>query len=396
MFICVKTIATGLKMDEKQKINVALVVNYMPHYRDGFYKELFRDNNYRFDVFCHVPDGRSRLKTVETAYANTHVFPLHSIGNKAWFSFLPFRSLLSRDYQALVIEGNPRFLSHFFLASIGKIMGKPVLIWAMAKSPNASLGEGLRLRWMRGFNDILVYTKQEIRFLEGRGYFGKSLTSIDNGLNQRAIDAAKTGWPDSKLQQWRKDRDIETGGLFLSCARLEPKNQFDIGIRAFAQYIETNPMARYAIVGDGPETERLAALSRALRVERNVMFLGAIHRESELAPWFLSATALLHPGSIGLSIFHALGYGLPVITNSTTSVHAPEFSALLPGVNGLIFDEGDIQSLLSVLNEARKRRMDGAFDDDTVSYLPRTVHNTDRMAANFLRALDQLLAKRGD
>ncbi len=383
-------------MNRKHKKNVALVINYMPHYRDGFYKELFRNDNYGFDVFCHVPNGRARLKTVEAAYDNAHVFPLYSIGNKAWFSFLPFRSLLGHDYQALVIEGNPRFISHFLLASIAKILGKPVLIWAMAKSPNASLGEGFRLRWMRGFNDILVYTGQEVRFLEERGYSGKSLTSIDNGLNQREVDAAKGEWPESRLHHWRKDRDIELGELFLSCARLEPKNQFDVGIRAFAQYVKGRPVARYAIVGDGPEMERLAALSCYLGVERNVLFLGAIHRQTELAPWFLSATALVHPGSIGLSIFHALGYGLPVITNSTTSVHAPEFSALIPGVNGLTFNEGDVHSLVSALSEARKRRMDGAFDEGVVSVLPRTVHNTDRMAANLLRALDKLFAKRND
>src|SRR5690606_11454771 len=74
--------------------------------------------------------------------------------------------------------------------------------------------------------------------------------------------------------------------------------------------------------------------------------LGAIYKEHDLVPWFLSAEAMIHPASIGLSLLHSFGYGLPVITNNNRAKHGPEFCALEDNKNGITYIENDLDDLI--------------------------------------------------
>jgi len=80
-----------------------------------------------------------------------------------------------------------------------------------------------------------------------------------------------------------------------------------------------------------------------------VRFVGELYDEENLAPWFLSAQALVHPGAIGLSLLHAFGYGLPVVTNGNAAWHGPEFAAFENGLTGRTFREGDADDLARTL-----------------------------------------------
>ena len=78
-------------------------------------------------------------------------------------------------------------------------------------------------------------------------------------------------------------------------------------------------------------------------------FLGAVYDEMALAPWFLSADAFCYPANIGLSLLHAFGYGLPVITTDRNELQNPEIEALEPGRNGLVYKHDDLEALASTL-----------------------------------------------
>jgi glycosyltransferase involved in cell wall biosynthesis len=54
----------------------------------------------------------------------------------------------------------------------------------------------------------------------------------------------------------------------------------------------------------------------------------------------LSATLFAYPRNIGLSVLHAFGYGVPVVTSADLSTHNPEREALEDGVNSLLFKDG--------------------------------------------------------
>jgi glycosyltransferase involved in cell wall biosynthesis len=56
-----------------------------------------------------------------------------------------------------------------------------------------------------------------------------------------------------------------------------------------------------------------------------------------LAPWMLSASIFAYATNIGLSIMHAFGYGLPLVSSDDLRAQGPEVEALRAGENCLLY-----------------------------------------------------------
>jgi glycosyltransferase involved in cell wall biosynthesis len=52
---------------------------------------------------------------------------------------------------------------------------------------------------------------------------------------------------------------------------------------------------------------------------------------------------------VGLSLIHALWYGLPVVTSDNLAAQNPEVVALENNVNGLLYEHGNVKSLTAAL-----------------------------------------------
>jgi glycosyltransferase involved in cell wall biosynthesis len=149
---------------------------------------------------------------------------------------------------------------------------------------------------------------------------------------------------------------------------------------------------RLVLIGAGPEEAALRSAAEAGGYGGAVSFVGAEWREEQLAPWFLSARALVHPGPIGLGLLHSFAYGLPVVTHDNPRHHGPEIHALSPGVNGLCFAEGDAGDLARALrvvlgDEARLAELSLAARRTT-----RLEYSFENMVSRFHAAL--LLSRR--
>ena len=80
-------------------------------------------------------------------------------------------------------------------------------------------------------------------------------------------------------------------------------------------------------------------------------FTGPIYEEQQLAAYFLSSSVFCYPENIGLSILHAMGYGLPVVTSDKVEAQNPEIEALVDGYNGRFYPHGDVAKLADTLVE---------------------------------------------
>ena len=170
-----------------------------------------------------------------------------------------------------------------------------------------------------------------------------------NAVDQDSIQATSARWedPQDRLRAIRTG-EFPSGPFMLFMSRLEPEKRPELAIDALAAIRNRVPSAELVFIGDGSQRPMLEARVRALGLDRHVRFLGAIHEENMIAPWALSASLLIHPGALGLSIFHAFGYGLPVVTTNAMHLQMPETEALEPGRNGLTFREGDLLDLVDV------------------------------------------------
>jgi glycosyltransferase involved in cell wall biosynthesis len=127
------------------------------------------------------------------------------------------------------------------------------------------------------------------------------------------------------------------------------ENRTDMLLDCVPGLIGEFPRLRVVIVGDGPVRAALEEQASRLGIADRVTFTGAIYEEAQLAPWFLSSDLFVYPRNIGLSLQHAMGYGLPVVTTDDQASWAPEVEGLKPWMNGMFYRDGDVEDLTEVV-----------------------------------------------
>jgi len=177
---------------DTRKLKIAIVVHVMPSYREGFYSRLFARRDLFVKVYCQESIPGSNLKTIHSKYPNnvTILKSFTAKGEKIAWQFIPWRKCLS-DYDVVFVHGNPRYLSHAMLATVMRLMRKKIVLWMMAHSFRANeFTESIRLYWSRIFNYLFVYSDTEVSFLRKKGFEAPNIMGMNNGLDQKMIDAS--------------------------------------------------------------------------------------------------------------------------------------------------------------------------------------------------------------
>ena len=326
---------------------VAIVTGFVAHYKAPFYQRLFERTDVDVHVFCQDTARGINLTLVHDRYPDrVTVLPAFSTHRErlVW-QRLPWRRLLSQ-FDVLFVIGNPRMISGVILASLASALRRPVVIFGQAHTFGANpFTERLRLGWWRWFRHLYVYTDGEAARLKARGFTKHNIVGMNNGLDQRRIDAEAREWTPDRLAAWRTRQGLDGRTLILSCARLEAKNRFDTWLEAIPALLGDHPNLIWGVIGDGVERERLERQASALGLADRIRWVGEVTDDSELAPWFLSSRLLVHPSSIGLTLLHAFGFGVPVVTDDAASWHGPEFDAFEDGRTGRTFPHGSVSGL---------------------------------------------------
>jgi glycosyltransferase involved in cell wall biosynthesis len=240
---------------------------------------------------------------------------------------------------------------------------------------------------MRLADVLLLYTDAERDQFIKRGFVSHRVFATNNSIGSAEIKEAKNYWLAPRLQRFQEAQSIKDREILLFCGRLTLKSEFLLLLEALSEVAKLHPAVTLAVVGDGELRSSAQGRSEALGISDRVIWLGEVHEERQLAPWFLSSKALIYPGSIGLSLLHALNYGLPVITHATIRRHNPEISALEHGVNGFMFADGNVgalaASIVELLNdpERRQRMSEAALQTVEGRY------STERMVNGFVDAV---------
>ncbi len=343
-------------MTASQPIKVAIITNLIPEYRRGFYERLLAEKSLDFTVFCQSYLPGMNIKPIQQELGCKFVeVPFWGLEKeKLVWQWLPILQLWQK-FDVYIFYGNPRIFSNVIWATLSKLLGKAIIIWGQGHTAGANRRtEQLRLRWWRLFRYILVYSDAEAAYLKDNGFGQKVVIGINNGLDQDQIEKVAACWEAKQLANWQAQQGITGKIILLSVARLTLKNRFDLVIQALPQLIQQFPNLLWCVIGEGELRASLKTQAQQLGVANYIRWLGSIYHEDDLAPWFLSSKVLVHPGAIGLTLMHAFGYGVPVITHNNQSNQMPEFTALEHDVNGLLFDEGSVASLcekiIAILN----------------------------------------------
>jgi glycosyltransferase involved in cell wall biosynthesis len=137
-----------------------------------------------------------------------------------------------------------------------------------------------------------------------------------------------------------------TGRTIGFVGRLQPEKGVDVLLHALALVLRRHPTAGTALIGDGPERDRLESLAQSLGIEQTVSFLGFI---PDPTTWLRRCDVLAVPSrSDGspLVVHEALLAGVPVVGSDVGGI--PD--RLLDGRLGLLVPPGDPVQLAAALD----------------------------------------------
>lgn len=151
--------------------------------------------------------------------------------------------------------------------------------------------------------------------------------------------------------------------IFLASRLVELKG-IDLLIEAVSILKKKYPEIKIYIAGMGPNFNKLKELTKRLKLENNIKFLGFIS-DDEKYSYYKSSKVVVVPSRWDcspISIFEGIGAGKPVIASSNTNSEILE-----NGVNGLIFKSEYVQDLANKLeilledNKLRKKMEEAAL-----------------------------------
>ncbi|MRS03955.1 glycosyltransferase [bacterium] len=370
----------------QKKIHVAIITNIITTYREGFYDRLFKCDDLDVKVYCQDYMPGMNLTSIHKKYGDRIriIKYISAKQEKIVWQFLPWREILTA-YDVVFVGGNPRVLSDVLISTIMHFIGKNVVHWTMAHSFRANcVTENIRLMWSKIFKNILVYTDRETEFLRKKGFKKNYVLGMNNGLDQKKIDAEMESWTMKRLTEWRMNNGLGNRTLILSCARLDRKNRFELVVQALPEMISHVPDLLWCLIGDGAERSYLTKMVENAGLSNHVRVVGSLYQEDKLAPWFLSSELFVHPAAIGLACLHAFGYGLPIVTHDLAESHGPEYAAFKPALTGRNFCIDNPQSLAETIIDLLRDKNALTSMKARVLRIAREEYNVDVMVDRFV------------
>ncbi|NQV96354.1 MAG: glycosyltransferase [Acidimicrobiaceae bacterium] len=177
---------------------------------------------------------------------------------------------------------------------------------------------------------------------------------------------------------------------YIAVGALDENKNHELLIRAF-ENLDRRESVRLIIVGSGPLHRRLELLTKELKINNQVLFVGYKNRD-EVAKLMSESNCLVVSSQVetfGVVILEALASGIPVVS---TRCGGPD--SIVSSSNGLLVELGDVDQMTSAMDEIRSRYQD--FDPESLrsdvverfghgSYL-RGVHEFYRLALTALPA----------
>lgn len=273
-------------------------------------------------------------------------------GQEMYWHDAQWRHATKKHADVLILSWNSRYASLIPTLLRARLNGVKTVVWGHGVSKRENkLSFWFRAALAKLANAVLFYNHTNAKIFIEQGFDPNRVFVALNSLDQSVIQAARQDWLDDpeRLRAWQVEKGLEGKRVVLFVSRLDVNNRLGLLIEAAAKLVAWNDDVRVVIVGAGEDLPNLKRLIAEKKLEERVLLVGAVYEEKQLAPYFLSSQVYCYPRNIGLSILHAFGYGLPVVTGDDYKSHNPEIEALRPGENGKLYKDGDSDSLAETL-----------------------------------------------
>ncbi len=369
---------------------VCIVQQVLPHYRVPVFDLLGRQPGISLTVSC-AAEGMGSLETVAgTDHFEVRHRPIRRIGPFLYQSSMR-EMATSGEFDVVIFTWNRRILGLGATLRAARRRGVRTVLWGHGYSKNESWWRSTARNMLARHADaLLLYNHSAAANLIRKGFDPKRVFVGLNAIDQQPIQAARTHWSEAPeaLRAFQREHGLD-GSVAVFISRMEADKHVPLLLESWTHVITRRPSARLVLVGKGAELERLKAMANSLGLGNHVVFTGPIYDDKDLAPWCMSASCFVYPRAIGLSIFHAFGYGLPVVTSDDLPSHNPEIEAFREGENGLMYRDGNAGDFAAKIlrcfedDSLRKKLAEGALE----TVLGPDGFNIERMVRGFVNAI---------
>lgn len=377
-----------------QKIRVSIQQPALPKFRVPFFKSLAEQENIDLKLYYSINDPT--LPNVEAngfkaSYAPIYKFNILNKATILWHS-PQWSSATRAESDILVLSWDLHYLSLLPAMIRAKINKVPVILWGHGYSKKENkVRKYLRELPAKFASALVFYDYNTANAFIKSGFSKNKIFVAPNSIDQKQIKEATSYWKNrnDELLNFQEQFKIIPSRTIVYIGRIYSENKLDTLIEALPQLLKKKPDVKLILIGKGSEEEsHLKQLAYNLQISDQIIWVGALYDELEIAKWMFSSAVFCYPENIGLSIFHAFGYGLPVVTSNNILAHNPEIYAFKDQENGLFFTSGSSENLADIINNILDQRKKIKSLSKTATKTVEEDFNITKMVAGFKSAIE--------
>ncbi|MCC7409007.1 MAG: glycosyltransferase family 4 protein [Phycisphaeraceae bacterium] len=345
-------------------LRVAIQQPALPRYRVPFFRELARRPG--LDVTVYHADHATGPPSVASDGFKSQLVPDRVLRPFGLIWHAPISALTRPGAcDVVVLAANLRYVNLIPALLRCRRRRIPCILWGhgYARRPGRA-GWKLRLAVSRLATALVFYNHTTRRRYLDAGFPPDRVFVALNALEQDPIQKARQAWLDrpADLADFRRQHNLDKGPVLLFVSRLYHEKKPELMIQTTRLLVQRHPTLRTIIIGKGDLEPAVRQMVRDMNLEPNVLFAGEIYGEDQLAPYFLSSDLFVYPRRIGLSLLHAMGYGLPIVTSDALDSSNPEVEALRDRDNAWLYPGEDPKDLADAVthllaDEPLRRRL---------------------------------------
>ena len=175
---------------------------------------------------------------------------------------------------------------------------------------------------------------------------------------------------------------------FLHVSMLDQNKNVQLILHAFYKAFEGNMNISLTIGGDGPDRQRLIALTKELEIENQINFLGRLDRD-EVRKEMAQADAFLLSSNyetFGIVVVEATAMGLPVVA---TRCGGPE--DVIREQTGLLVPKGNVSAYAAAMKEVILGG--GRWSAEALRSICKAEYGPDAITARWLEVYDGIVSR---
>ena len=353
---------------------VLFVQPILPHYRVPFFEDF--NKIYELDLFAE--------HNINQKYS----FGIKYSENLNFLKLFTWQKNLLRinfkEYDLVIFNVNPKYLSTIIALIICKLKSVKTIDYNHRRSSTS-----------KSFSIIIRNLIVKI-LTNGRIYYTK--TEFEEEINSNNFNLLKPvhlGYANNSIDtklifNFRKEYIPNKRFDFLFVGRLTSKANIQLLIRALV-FSKLN--YKVNILGNSQSNMKFFKnLADKYKVSERIIWHEFSSNEKEISNLFNNCRCFVYPGEVGLSIIHAMAYGLPAIIHNNHIHHNPEHYAFTNKLNGLYFEENNERSLSFIMDKLYSSS-DKELEDYSKNSLKtiRKCFSIEKMVINFHNVIRDIL-----